>query len=119
MVLSHSKRRRIVRWGAIFVLLMVMLPSITYVGHWDPLGVLPTHAHSLHHDPLEYEEHAAHCHMGPSTCTGPQATVGSWWIGDEATPLVAAEPRPALHFTASPEALPAHATRTVPPPRFA
>jgi hypothetical protein len=119
MHFSEKSKLRIIRWGAIFVLLMVMLPSITYVGHWDPFGVSPTHAHSLHHDPDAQQDHAAHCHSGPSTCTGPQATVGSWWIGGDPSPVTAPEPTLAVPITDDQSETQAFTARVVPPPRAA
>lgn len=119
MRISRSQRRRIVRLGSIFILLMVMLPSIAYVGHWDPFHVKPTHAHSLHHEPNDNQDHAAHCHEGPSTCTGPQATTGSWWIGDDPNPIVAGDPVAAGNTDVDHGELEAFEDRIVPPPRLA
>lgn len=119
MHIRLARQRRIVRAGAIFVLLMVMLPSIAYVGHWDPFGVQPTHAHSLHHDPSDNQDHAAHCHAGPSTCTGPQATVGSWWIGEDPSPIPNTGPTLEIESGADQFVIQAFAGRIVPPPRLA
>lgn len=119
MRLPLSRQRRIVRVASIFVLLMVMLPSIAYVGHWDPFGVLPTHAHSLHHDPDDRQDHAAHCHEGPSSCTGPQATVGSWWIGDDPNPIPDAGTALEIASGAQHAKIDAFIGRIVPPPQFA
>lgn len=118
MHLTRTRRARIIRWGAIFVLLLVMLPMITYVGHWDPFGVQPTHAHSLHHQQDDKQDHAAHCHAGPSTCTGPQATIGSWWIGGDENPVAAPEPtlEITLHDPLGQTDSPSY--RFVPPPRI-
>lgn len=118
MHLTQSRRLRIIRWGAIFVLFGVMLPMVTYVGHWDPFGMQPTHAHSLHHEPDDKQDHAAHCHSGPSTCTGPQATVGSWWIGGDANPVAA--PEPTLEIEVNDDLLDVEppSYRLVPPPRL-
>lgn len=97
---------------------MVMLPSITYVGHWDPFGVLPTHAHSLHHEPDDRQDHAAHCHEGPSSCTGPQATVGSWWIGEDPDPIPSDGATLLLDVDGDHTGTEAFSDRIVPPPRF-
>lgn len=119
MRITRSRQRRIVRLGALFVLLIVMLPSIAYVGHWDPFRVQPTHAHSLHHEPSDNQDHAAHCHEGPSTCTGPQATVGSWWIGDDPGPIAAAGPTLEISIDLYQPKIEAFSGRIVPPPRSA
>lgn len=119
MRITRSGRRRIVRLGSIFVLLMVMLPSIAYVGHWDSLHVKPTHAHSLHHEPNDRQDHTDHCHEGPSTCTGPQATTGSWWIGEDPSPIVTAGSVLLIHLRDDHSRVDAFEDRIVPPPRFA
>jgi hypothetical protein len=119
MCISRLRQRRITLLGSIFVLLVVILPSIAYVGHWDRLQVEPAHAHTTNHDTADNQDHAAHCHEGPSTCTGPQATVGSWWIGDDPSPIVAADPIPAGTTDHDHLKTEAFEDRTVPPPRFA
>jgi hypothetical protein len=115
--LSHSRQKRWVRWGAIFVLIMVLLPNLAYVGHWSPFGST-THAHSLHTERQE-SDHAAHCHEGPSTCTGGHATVGTWWIGDDPNPISPDAPRPSLQSDHNANAVEAPSNRILRPPRFA
>lgn len=116
---TQRRRLRIIRWGSIVVLLLVMLPMITYVGHWDPFGVQPAHAHSLHHETNDSQDHAAHCHAGPSTCTGPQATIGSWWIGADANPVAPPEPSLVIEITSEANQTESPSYRLVPPPRIA
>lgn len=115
--LSLSRQKRWVRWGAIFVLLMVLLPNVAYVGHWSPFGST-THAHSLHTEPQE-TDHAAHCHEGPARCGGPQAIVGTWWIGDDPNPISTEEPHLTLQSADHATAIEPHSDRILRPPRFA
>ncbi len=55
---------RLVRTGSLVVLLLAMAPNIMYVGHWG--GGEHEHISS----PAEAQEHAEHCHLGPSKCAG-------------------------------------------------
>ena len=67
--LSLSVRwRRLLRLGPP-VLFLAFLPSLLYVGHWGELlsgGVSVSQEH--------LREHAAHCHIGPATCSEQPAT---------------------------------------------
>ena len=115
--MNATIRRRTIRWGAILVLLLVMLPNVAYLGHWSPFGQT-THAHSLHHERTDTDDHAEHCHGGPTSC-GPQATVGSWWIGDDPNPIAPDAPTLDTRLEA-PEAEPdPPASRILQPPRYA
>jgi hypothetical protein len=82
----RRREERLVRLGAVFVLLAVVLPSVTYMGHWPIAGV---HAHNDEaaphtHSAPNSDEHASHCHVGPAKCAGSQAMVGSIWVGEDA-----------------------------------
>lgn len=73
-------RHRLIRAGALFVLLGAVLPSVTYVGHWLEGGA--DHVNVTQNE-AEAEQHAEHCHLGPSKCAGAQSLVGTWWVGDQ------------------------------------
>lgn len=62
------------------VLLLSLLPSLTYLDHWGEYiqysvsgpGLLGNEA-----DPLEHTAHHTHCHAGPSTCADQPVPIGS------------------------------------------
>ncbi len=70
---------------AIFLLLGAVLPNVFYLGHAQPAL---SHDHAVHQSSTPPdaagEEHALHCHAGPSGCAGGQSMVGSIWVGDDA-----------------------------------
>jgi hypothetical protein len=73
------------------VLLMAIVPNVFYVGHWSLPGLQHDHSIASLED---LHEHAAHCHVGPSECTGPHAMAGAWWVGDAPLELaIGAQPR--------------------------
>ncbi len=58
--MGSAHRLRWLRVGAVAVLAFCLLPQIAYLGHWnEPEGPVT---------PQEVQEHAAHCHLGPSSC---------------------------------------------------
>lgn len=58
--MATARRLRWLRIGAVAVLAFCLLPQIAYLGHWDE--------HEGPMTPQEVQEHAAHCHLGPSSC---------------------------------------------------
>jgi len=80
-----GKRQRLIAGGSFLILLLAVLPNVLYLGHWPIPGIAgePRQIHSE----AEAQQHAAHCHLGPSTCTDQPSLVGTWWIGDDAWSL--------------------------------
>jgi len=115
--MSLSRQKRWVRKGTTFVLLLVLLPNVAYVGHWSSSGQTAD-AHSLHTERQE-TDHAAHCHQGPSQCNGTSAIVGTWWVGDDPNPISTVEPRLTLQSDDNANAVEPHSSRILRPPRFA
>lgn len=76
--MKERTRNLLIRIGALAVLLGVVAPNVTYVGHW-PLG---GHTHEIQ-DEATANEHASHCHLGPSKCSGQTYFTGTWWAGQE------------------------------------
>lgn len=73
--LAGRRLRRALRVGAAFTLLLVVLPNVLYLGH--------SGQHADLHDAAQAEEHAAHCHLGPSKCGSQYSLVSaSWADGD-------------------------------------
>ena len=65
--MASGRRLRWLQIGAWMVLLLCLLPQVAYMGHWD--------GHESIDTPQEAQEHAAHCHLGPSSCAdGPGKT---------------------------------------------
>ncbi len=75
-----NRHSTLVRCGAAFVLLAVILPNLMYVGHWS--SDHDTQKHSADSG-VNVAAHAAHCHFGPAKCSGEPALVGTWWVGEE------------------------------------
>jgi hypothetical protein len=97
------------------VLLAAVLPNIMYVGH-GPFGGSDAHDFKTVED---IEEHIAHCHIGPSSCSD-QASLGvSWWVifSDLAFALDSAPRRVDTAETAV--ILEPHSFLFKPPPRLA
>jgi hypothetical protein len=110
-------REKLLRAGAVFVLLAAVLPNITYLGH-GPTAPQHIHAGATTQSEQTDGDHVQHCHVGPSKCSGPQSLVGTWWIGDDATPADA--PERAVDSGRSPlEATPANVSRSLHPPQSA
>lgn len=108
------KRRLLIRAGAVAVLLSVVVPNITYVGHWSSQG----HTHPIQNQ-AEASEHAAHCHLGPSKCSSQPDFTGVSWIGGGPTFIATG----ATERLASPANAPSEtdppAARLLDPPRAA
>ena len=116
---TGRKGRRLLRIGSWLTLLLVVLPNVLYVGH-SALGFLdPGSGHVDLHDPAQVEEHATHCHLGPSKCTTQYAAVslsltdGNAWAIDAGGRLLRADTPYVTTFGD------AHVSRLTPPPRFA
>lgn len=58
--MGPARRLRWLRIGAVAVLAFCLLPQVAYLGHWG--------GHERIDTPQEAQEHAAHCHLGPSSC---------------------------------------------------
>jgi hypothetical protein len=90
MVRSRVRRERTIRIGSWLILVLALLPAISYMGHW-PVGGADVHADV--HDSSTAAEHEVHCHGGVSHCAGGEAMVGSTWVGDESDLLVLNAPK--------------------------
>lgn len=80
--LTAARRERIIRVGSWLILVLALMPAITYMGHW-PIAGLHVHAEESADPAAALAEHADHCHVGVSHCAGGEAMVGSSWVGDE------------------------------------
>ena len=67
--MSGRARRQSLQVGSLAVLLFAIAPNVLYVGHWGIIGGRSDMASEA-----EVEEHAAHCHVGPSKCSGAVGT---------------------------------------------
>ena len=73
-------RWRIGRWrlaAAPVLLLLALAPSVLYVGHWGDFF-----ASSGTVNPEHVAEHAAHCHIGPTSCSDQPAPAAVTLLGD-------------------------------------
>lgn len=122
---SAAKRDHIVRLGSWLILVLALMPNISYMGHWTEMAGA---AH--HHDdtaaPIdpgaadsEIEAHAAHCHVGPAHCGGGESMIGTPFAGegDEGLILPGHESKIDTGLTLLP--LSGHATPILQPPRSA
>jgi hypothetical protein len=114
--LNAYKRRRLLRFGAWFVLLAAVLPNVAYVGHWPGSGDGHSHAES-HESHSEVIDHALHCHVGPAKCVGGQAMVGAYWIGEDAGLLSLYGPDVSIEAAQEGRALAGAAQRLLHPPQ--
>lgn len=91
---SPAKRARIVRLGAWLVLVLALMPNISYMGHWPEMAGTADD----HHDDAVLpdapdtvaEEHAAHCHIGPAHCGGGESMIGTPFVGEDTDGLILA-----------------------------
>jgi hypothetical protein len=61
-------------------LLLSVLPSLIYLGHWGEYPEYSVSGPGLLEDeagPLEHTVHHTHCHAGPSTCADQPVPIGS------------------------------------------
>jgi len=68
--LSARRRRFVIKFGSVMVLLLAVMPQVLYLGH--PMREVDateqtTSAGHEHHDRVA-TEHANHCHVGPKGC---------------------------------------------------
>jgi hypothetical protein len=101
-----------VRVVALVVLLVAILPNVTYVGHWTIRGLETTTAHASAPD------HANHCH-GPSACADQTGYGLQWWWDNQNALVLDGGPDQAL----APEQTPSLSDPIIapldPPPRSA
>jgi hypothetical protein len=91
-------------------LTVAVLPNILYLGHGDH--------HADLRDPAQAEEHAAHCHLGPSKCSGQPGAVTATWADSDVWRL---NPSGFLFVSeASPPVSPSDGPsfKSSPPPRY-
>ena len=74
--MSEARKRRFVRVLALVVLLVAILPNVTYVGHWTIRGLETATAEA------GADSHANHCH-GSSACSDQAAYSLQWWTEAE------------------------------------
>lgn len=84
---SAAKRHHIVRLGSWLILVLALMPNISYMGHWpDMAGTANHHDEAAAADPnaaeSELEAHAAHCHVGPAHCGGGESMIGTPFVGE-------------------------------------
>ncbi len=80
VVVRTLRRSDFLRAGAVLILLLAVLPNLLYLGHRPLFGDHPIHTEA------QAREHAAHCHLGPSTCSG-QAPLGQSLLAPEIPPF--------------------------------
>jgi hypothetical protein len=81
--LRRQLQERVVRIGALAVLVAAVLPNVTYVGHWSAISETSGHVHK--HDQPAPESHSEHCHGDSAQCDAP-ALVSVTWITGESSP---------------------------------
>ncbi len=107
--LAGKRLNRLLRAGAAFTLTLAVLPNILYLGHGDQ--------HADLSDPAQAEEHAAHCHLGPSKCSGQPGAVSATWVDSDSWQL---DPSGVLQASEGPSLLPPSegpSFKSSPPPR--
>lgn len=77
--MSPRRRKRLVRIGAVVVLLGAILPNVAFLGHWTILGLEATVVANE-----ESHDHASHCH-GNSSCADEVGYGLQWWSEGEDT----------------------------------
>lgn len=84
---SAAKRDHIIRLGAWLILVLALMPNISYMGHWTEMASA-SHDHQANtsehaDDDTDTEAHAAHCHVGPAHCGGGESMIGTPFVGDD------------------------------------
>jgi hypothetical protein len=64
--MSDRRLARAARLAALLILTLSVLPNVSYLGHWS----LSLPGHEELKTPADAAEHASHCHLGPSNCSG-------------------------------------------------
>ena len=89
---TPARRARIVRLGAWLVLVLALLPNVSYMGHWPEMAgnTDDHHDDGLASDATDEaaDEHAAHCHIGPAHCGGGESMIGTPFVGDDTQGLI-------------------------------
>jgi len=109
--MSVGRRRGLIAVGSWLIVVLSLLPAITYMGHWGA-GSAQDHAHQ---DAVS--EHELHCHGGVSQCAGSEAMVGTTWIGEASNTLSFDAPDRLVEHQASIAALDDEPFRADRPPR--
>jgi hypothetical protein len=107
--MSVSRRRRLIGVGSWLILALVLMPAITFMGHW---GTTPSH-----HSAAAASDHELHCHGGVSSCAGSEAMVGTSWIGEPAQSIVMNAPVQEIEREYAAAALDGETPRIYQPPR--
>lgn len=121
---STAKRNHIVRLGAWLILVLALMPNISYMGHWTEMAGA-AHAPDHHAETADHaagpdaEQHAAHCHAGPSRCGGGESMIGTPFVGEDTEGL--ALPGREIKIDTERMLIPlsGHATPILQPPRSA
>jgi hypothetical protein len=111
--MTAVKRRTFPHAAAAFILLLAVITNISYLGHWGSAAA----EHAPVHSAAEAEEHAEHCHLGPSRCSGQQSLVGAFWLGDGRALLTLVGALRHVDVAEVPLATDAPAAPPAPPPR--
>jgi hypothetical protein len=109
--MTVSRRHRLMAIGSWLILALVLLPSITFMGHWG--SVSPSH----HSAAVSDSSHELHCHGGVSSCAGSEAMVGTTWIGEPAQSIVMNAPVQEIEREYAAAALDGETMRIDQPPR--
>jgi hypothetical protein len=71
--MTARRRQILIRIGSVAVLLLAILPSVLWLGHWDSPSDAAANLSAAHN-------HAAHCH-GDSSCADDAGSALPWWSG--------------------------------------
>lgn len=78
---SSRRGRRLLAAGSALVLLLAVLPSVLYLGHWPLPGPHAAELPSSAGDALR--EHAGHCHLISAACGDQPGGAVAWWVGGQ------------------------------------
>lgn len=110
---SAAKRDKIIRLGAWLILVLALMPSISYMGHWPEMAGT-AHAHGA----ADFEAaHATHCHVGHAHCGGGESMIRTPFVGDDKDGLVLPGHESKIDTVRLLAALAGHATPILQPPR--
>lgn len=112
-MITAVNRRTFPHVAAAFILLLAVITNISYLGHWSSAAA----EHAPVHSAGEAEEHARHCHLGPSRCSGQQSLVSAFWLGDGPALLALVGPLRHVDVAEVPPATDAPAAPPAHPPR--
>lgn len=121
---SAAKRDQMIRLGAWLILVLVLMPNISYMGHWPEMAGT-AHDHDYSAEPIDpgaagsVAEHAAHCHAGPAHCGGGESMIGTPFVGDDTEGLALPGHESKIDTRRLLAALSGHATLVLQPPRSA